>query len=72
MAAVSSARESFDAVGGDVGPVTHLLEQAEGDLLVDDVVIAQQHAQRQARGERQGPAWLLTAGLLGGGFGRRT
>ena len=60
--------ERFDAVGGEVGAVAHLLEQAEGDLLVDDVVVAQQHAQRQAAGEG-GIELGVGGGFLGGGFG---
>ena len=43
--------QRFEPIGSHVGPIPHLLEQTERDLLVDDVVIAQQHAQRQTAGQ---------------------
>ena len=46
-------RQRFQTVGRQVGPIPHLLEQTQRDLLVDDVVITQQYPQRQAAGERR-------------------
>ena len=44
--------EAFDPVAGDVGLVAHLLQQAQGDLLVDDIVVAEQDPERQPLGQR--------------------
>ncbi len=44
----------FDAVRGDVGAVPHRFEHQERDLLVDGVVLGQQHPQRVAFAELGG------------------
>ena len=36
--------ERFHAIGRQVGTIAHLLEQADGDLLVDDIVVAKENA----------------------------
>jgi len=42
--------DGFEAVGGKVGVIAELLEDAKGDLLVDDVVFGDQDFQRKAGG----------------------
>ena len=42
--------DRLDAVARQVGAVAHLLQQAQRELLVHDVVLGQQDAQRMARG----------------------
>ena len=43
--------KAFDAVLGDIGLVAEFLKETRRDLLVDDVVIAEQHVERQGKGE---------------------
>ncbi len=44
----SRASSASRPLCNDIGPVAHLAEDAGGDLLVDDVVLGQQKAQRAA------------------------
>ena len=45
--------DGLDAVRREVGAVAHLLQDAQRELLVDDVVLGQQDAQRMARRHRR-------------------
>ena len=60
--------EDFHAVGGEVGAITQLVQDAEADFLVDGIVVGQQQAQGQAAGKigvegRRGRRFLLALDL---------
>ena len=61
------ALDRLDAIGGQVGAVAHLLQQAQRELLVHHVVLGQEDAQRVAGGHLR-----VYAGLdwRGNAFGR--
>ena len=44
--------QGFHAIAGNVDAIAHLIEQPEGDLLVDHVVIGQQQVQREVLSQR--------------------
>ena len=41
-------RQRFQPIDGQIGAITHLLQEPQGDLLVDGVIIGEQHSQREA------------------------
>ena len=54
--------ERFGAVGHGVGPQPQLLQDAEGHLLVGDVVLGQQDAHVRRHGRISRTAWRVTMG----------